>query len=162
MQSVSKNEHDCLEVKWSDGKVDEYPYVYLRESCRCSACYTDERKARSMYSPNNVDLNIAAKSASWSTEKNQLEVNWGDGHTSYYSSESLHHLRYGCFLYAKCFSLGNPKSSISYGYIEHIQQYMQIQSLLFKNAKTWKKNRLNNSTNYNSFCPRLQLHKTAM
>ena len=91
--SVFKNKHDCLVVKWNDGSVDEYPFVYLRESCRCSICYTDERKARTMYSPKEIDLNIEAKTANWNAETNQLEVNWGDAHTSHYSREWLQNLR---------------------------------------------------------------------
>ena len=97
VQSVSKNEHDCLVIKWSDGKVDEYPFMYLRENCRCSACYKDERKSRTMHSTKEVDLNITAQSASWSNDDNLLKVNWEDGHISCYSSEWLKHLRYVSF-----------------------------------------------------------------
>ena len=99
--SVLNNEHDCLVVKWNDGSVDEYPFVYLRESCRCSICYTDERKARTMYSPKEIDLNIEAKTANWNAETNQLEVNWGDAHTSHYSREWLKHLRYAQTRYCR-------------------------------------------------------------
>ena len=94
VQSVSQNEHDCLVIKWSDDKVDKYPYVYLRENCRCPAYYKDDRKSRTMFSPKEVNLNIIAQSASWDTKGNVLKVNWEDGHTSYYSSEWLKHLKY--------------------------------------------------------------------
>ena len=94
VQSVSKNDHECLVVKWKDGTFDEYPYIYLRENCRCSTCYTNERKSRTMYSPKEVDINITADSAYWNTDKNHLEVSWTDGHTSEYTSEWLKYLRY--------------------------------------------------------------------
>jgi DUF971 family protein len=93
-QNVYKNENECLVIKWNDGNVDEFPHVYLRENCRCPACYTDERKSRTMYSPKEVNLDITAESAVWNTEDDQLEVNWEDGHTSYYSFEWLKYLRY--------------------------------------------------------------------
>ena len=93
-QNVYKNENECLVIKWNDGNVDEFPHVYLRENCRCPACYTDERKSRSMYSPKEVNLDITAESAVWNTEDDQLEVNWEDGHTSHYSFEWLKYLRY--------------------------------------------------------------------
>ena len=38
VQSVYMNEYECLVLKWNNGRVDEYPYVYLRENCRCSTC----------------------------------------------------------------------------------------------------------------------------
>ena len=34
-QNVYKNENECLVIKWNDGNVDEFPYLYLRENCRC-------------------------------------------------------------------------------------------------------------------------------
>ena len=93
-QNVYKNENECLVVEWNDGNVDEFPYVYLRENCRCPACYMDERKSRTLYSPKEVDLDITAESANWNTENDQLEVNWGDGHNSHYSLKWLKYLRY--------------------------------------------------------------------
>ena len=94
VQNVYKNENECLVIKWNDGNVDEFPHVYLRENCRCPACYTDERKSRTMYSPKEVNLDITAESAIWNTVDDQLEVNWEDGHTSHYSFEWLKYLRY--------------------------------------------------------------------
>ena len=94
VQSVYMNKYECLVLKWNNGSVDEYPYVYLRENCRCSTCYRDERKSRSLYSPKEVDLDIKAVSACWNSEWNELKVSWEDGHTSHYSPEWLIHLRY--------------------------------------------------------------------
>ena len=91
---VSKNADDCLVIKWNDGKLDGFPYVYLRENCRCPACYTDERKSRTMFSPKQIDINITAESAEWNNDDDQLQVNWDDGHTSHYSAEWLKYLRY--------------------------------------------------------------------
>ena len=101
VESVSKNEHECLVIKWKNGKFDEYPYIYLRENCRCSKCYTDDRKSRTMYSPKAVDLNITAQSANWNNDSELLEVSWGDGHISHYSSEWLKYLRYDVLILSR-------------------------------------------------------------
>ena len=93
-ENVYKNENECLVIKWNDGNVDEFPYLYLRENCRCPACYTDERKSRTMYSPNEIDVNIIAKSATWNTKDDNLVISWGDGHCSQYSAKWLKYLRY--------------------------------------------------------------------
>ena len=92
--NVYENKNECLVINWRNGHVDEFPYVYLRENCRCSGCYTDERKSRTMNSPKEVDLNITVQSFTWSNEDNELEVNWGDGHISRYSLKWLNYLRY--------------------------------------------------------------------
>ncbi|XP_028410876.1 gamma-butyrobetaine dioxygenase-like [Dendronephthya gigantea] len=93
-QNVYKNEDECLSIKWNDGSIDKYPYIYLRENCRCPVCYKDERKSRTMFSPKVVDLDITAEYANWNAEQNLLEVKWEDGHTSNYSSDWLKYLRY--------------------------------------------------------------------
>ena len=92
--NVCMNADECVQIKWSTGSIDEYPYIYLRENCRCPVCCNDERKTRTMYTPKDVDLDITAEFADWNTEHNQLEVKWGDGHTSNYSLDWLKHLRY--------------------------------------------------------------------
>jgi DUF971 family protein len=98
-QDVYTNEHECLAIKWDNGNVDEFPFVYLRENCRCSACYTDQRKSRTMYSPKDINVDITAESAGWNSESGQLEVKWDDGHVSHYSSDWLKYLRYICHDY---------------------------------------------------------------
>lgn len=92
-QNVSKD-NDCLVIKWKDRKVDEFPYVYLRENCRCPSCYTDPRKSRTIFSPKEVDINITAESAIWNTNDDRLEVKWQDGHISHYSYDWLKYLRF--------------------------------------------------------------------
>ncbi|XP_028410830.1 gamma-butyrobetaine dioxygenase-like [Dendronephthya gigantea] len=88
------NTDGCIEVKWINGSIDEYPYIYLRENCRCPACCNDKRKTRTLYTPKEVDLDVTAEFANWNTEHNQLAVKWEDGHTSNYSVDWLKHLRY--------------------------------------------------------------------
>lgn len=88
-QNVYKNENECLVITWNDGKVDEFPYLYLRENCRCPTCYTDERKSRTMYSPKEIDVNVTADSTIWNTDDDNLVISWGDGHCSQYSAEWL-------------------------------------------------------------------------
>ena len=95
VQNVNKNDQDCIVVKWKNGNINEYPYLYLRENCRCPSCYKDERKVRTMFVPKEIDLNVKADTVHWNAEDEKLEVVWGDGHNSQFSFERLQFLRYG-------------------------------------------------------------------
>ena len=89
---VSNNDQSLL-VKWNDGNADKYPYVFLRENCRCSNCYKEAYNSRIIFSPTSIDLNISAKSVDLHTG-GDLKVEWNDGHSSIYTSDFLKQIRY--------------------------------------------------------------------
>ena len=94
-QSVTHNTNDqCLAVKWHDGTEDKFPYLYLRENCRCEKCLDGVRNGRTYTVPKCIDLNVAAETTDLNNDGEQLNVTWRDGHFSVYSSEFLRNLRY--------------------------------------------------------------------
>lgn len=93
-RSVLKNNEDCLEVEWQDGTVDKFPYLFLRENCRCTECFQIHQKVRRVNVPKLIDIDIAAESADLNSVGDQLNVKWQDGHFSVYLLDFLRSLRY--------------------------------------------------------------------
>ena len=94
-QSVSHLYNDqCLAVKWHDGTEDKFPYLYLRENCRCEECFDGFHNARTYRVPKIFNHDFAAETADLNHDGEELNVTWQDGHSSVYSSEYLRNLRY--------------------------------------------------------------------
>ena len=56
IESVEKlSESRLLEVSWANGETSKYPYVWLRDNCRCPICFHPSVLARSFYT---LDLNL--------------------------------------------------------------------------------------------------------
>ena len=48
---------EWYELRWSDGYCGRYPFVWLRDNCRCSECYYPSSKQRSaLLSELDVDI----------------------------------------------------------------------------------------------------------
>ena len=95
VQSVSHiNNDQCLAVKWHDGTEDKFPFLYLRENCRCEQCFQSDKMIRMVNVPKLLDLNVEAETADLKHDGEQLHVKWQDGHSSVYSSEYLRNIKY--------------------------------------------------------------------
>ena len=93
-QIISHDNNHCLAVRWRDGTEDKFPYLYLRENCRCEECFQNTEKIRLVNVPKFIDLNVAAETADLNHDGEELNVTWQDGHSSVYSSEFLRNIRY--------------------------------------------------------------------
>ena len=92
--NLSNNDDDCLDVSWLDGSVEKFPYLFLRENCRCPECFHPHQKERKINAPKVINLDIEPETVCLNGDGDQLNVKWNDGHSSVYSSEFLKGLRY--------------------------------------------------------------------
>ena len=71
-------QHQRLEVCWSDGCSRQFPLIWLRDNCRCSAClhpHTWERTFDLLSVPDELAVTSALV-----TDEGGLEVRWDDDH----------------------------------------------------------------------------------
>jgi len=68
------------------GVEEEYPWVWLRDSCPCPLCYDPLSQSR-IINLTEWDLNI--KPAAVKTLNSEIEITWEDGHVSVFSLDWL-------------------------------------------------------------------------
>ncbi|XP_071533091.1 gamma-butyrobetaine dioxygenase-like isoform X3 [Panulirus ornatus] len=78
-----------LEVSWGEGKPDIFPYVWLRDNCRCPSCFHAPSNSRT-HLIDNLDLNTQPTSVQVLSEGKEVEVVWNDGHRGTYLAAWLH------------------------------------------------------------------------
>lgn len=76
-----------LQVKWGD-EDEVFPYVWLRDNCRCPACFHAASYSRLSLMA-DMDLQVQPKSAEILSGGKRVEVVWRDGHRSEYEAEWL-------------------------------------------------------------------------
>jgi len=91
IESVEKlSESRLLEVSWANGETSKYPYVWLRDNCRCPICFHPSVLARSFYTL-DLNLNCTVKDILVDDEKEQMTIIWDDDHESPYDLTWLYH-----------------------------------------------------------------------
>lgn len=77
-----------LEVKWTDGSFNRYPFVYLRDQCQCRLCRYDSSRQRLLPMK---DLNLDSAPSGTRVKENggKIEVTWQDNHISEYDCDWL-------------------------------------------------------------------------
>ncbi|XP_078576344.1 gamma-butyrobetaine dioxygenase-like [Branchiostoma floridae x Branchiostoma japonicum] len=86
---------ETVEVEWSAGGVDRFPYIWLRDNCQCSECFQSDLNKRLVLT-SELDLDVAPAHAAARDRGNSLHVTWPDGHQSRYDWQWL---RDRCFIY---------------------------------------------------------------
>ena len=77
------NTRSC-ELTDKDGSVlATYPYVWLRDNCRCEKCFHPGSRSR-LFLMTNLDLNIIPVVADIKKSDQILTIQWSDKHNSYY------------------------------------------------------------------------------
>jgi len=64
------------------GKTSSYNAVWLRENCRCEACYVTATCQRAVVHYRLPPEAFVSSRVSWLSEEGVVEVTWGDGHLS--------------------------------------------------------------------------------
>ncbi|XP_071799183.1 gamma-butyrobetaine dioxygenase-like [Asterias amurensis] len=82
-----------LVVSWDDGDTQIYPFVWLRDNCRCTKCFHPVALARSTYA-HTLDVELLAKTVTKTQDGSALQVNWDDGHVSEFPSKWLREYRF--------------------------------------------------------------------
>lgn len=70
-----------LIAQWEDGDEQEYPYVWLRDNCRCEECFHSSAFSRSVSFP-QLDVGIRPSRFRLSYDLKKIELQWEDGHNS--------------------------------------------------------------------------------
>ena len=81
-----------LIITWINNAVSRYPFVYLRDNCRCSKCFHETSLQRS-YDTVFLDMNIRADRVEVLDGGEQISITWPDKHVSIFNSEWLHSRR---------------------------------------------------------------------
>jgi gamma-butyrobetaine dioxygenase len=82
-----------LKVAWNDGTFSRYPYIFLRDNCKCPQCYERTSYQSFLQTIVDVGLNLEAERASFSDDGQHLKCVWPDGHESDYHLEWLRNNR---------------------------------------------------------------------
>ena len=64
------------------GKMVSYNAVWLRENCRCDACFVSATGQRAVVFHRLPPEAFVANHVNWENEEGVVEVTWGDGHLS--------------------------------------------------------------------------------
>ncbi|XP_067058082.1 gamma-butyrobetaine dioxygenase-like [Acropora muricata] len=90
---LSDKENRMLNVTWNNESVSRYPYVFLRDNCRCSLCLHDSSNQRRFDTVGDLDLEIFPDKLEVTPHGGELVITWPDGHVSKFDSEWLHSRR---------------------------------------------------------------------
>ena len=64
------------------GKMVSYNAAWLRENCRCDACFTAATWQRAVIHHQLPPEAFVANDVTWASQQGVIEVTWGDGHLS--------------------------------------------------------------------------------
>lgn len=85
---------EILEVTWPDGRVDRFPYRFLRAECPCASCrdeWTGERIIQEDSIQHGLKLEGMEPIGTYA-----VQIAWSDGHSSgLYTWEALRQLAEG-------------------------------------------------------------------
>ncbi|MPC14455.1 Gamma-butyrobetaine dioxygenase [Portunus trituberculatus] len=76
-------------VRWENGSVDSYPYIWLRDNCQCPKCYHPVSLARRVLLK-DLDLSVNCVDIKLSNTGEEVEMLWTDGHQGTYDAHWLH------------------------------------------------------------------------
>ena len=82
-----------LKVSWNNGTFSRYPYIFLRDNCKCPQCFEPKSNQSLLHTIVDVGLSIEAKTVSFSDDGQRLMCAWPDGHESEYHLEWLRNNR---------------------------------------------------------------------
>ncbi|CAB4001774.1 gamma-butyrobetaine dioxygenase-like [Paramuricea clavata] len=94
IQNVSKgDEKRYLKIAWNDGTSSRFPYIFLRDNCRCPECFDNASKQHILHTVADIGLDIEVKKASLSKDGLTLKCLWPNGHESMYTQDWLRDTR---------------------------------------------------------------------
>jgi len=74
----------------SAGTALTFPGVWLRDNCRCPACFHDSSQSRQL-DWDHFDTSVKPLNVHMDADKKQLHIRWSDEHESFYDLEWLKH-----------------------------------------------------------------------
>nr|XP_054761972.1 gamma-butyrobetaine dioxygenase-like [Lytechinus pictus] len=84
---------EWYKVNWKDGYTGRYPFVWLRDNCRCPLCYYPSSKQRCVLLC-DIDVEMEPESEEIIDNGEELKIYWPDKHVSPFPSRWLYHNRF--------------------------------------------------------------------
>ncbi|XP_070557980.1 gamma-butyrobetaine dioxygenase-like [Ptychodera flava] len=77
-----------LLLEWNDGTVSRYPFVWLRDNCRCMSCWHHDAYGR-ISLIEDLDVDIKPTGVTLSDGGVKVYIHWPDNHTSPFETSLL-------------------------------------------------------------------------
>lgn len=77
------DERRMMTLVWNDEEVTDYPYLWLRDSCQCEACFDEGPCARRLL-VHELDIDSKPVHIQMDGATQQITLIWSDGHRSVY------------------------------------------------------------------------------
>ncbi|EDV24687.1 uncharacterized protein TRIADDRAFT_25731 [Trichoplax adhaerens] len=91
IQVENRVQDKLVSVKWDDGKITDYPHVYLRDNCRCPSCFDPQAQQRIISNP--IYHNYANATVRICDKGERLQIDWYEDEKHPYSEFKLDWLR---------------------------------------------------------------------
>ncbi|EDO36770.1 predicted protein [Nematostella vectensis] len=89
-KEIERNLGDgLLSVTWRDGSSSRYPFIYLRDICRCPQCFHRSSLQRALDPVRELDPSLVASKAELSHDRKQITLTWPNGHVSCFDCDWL-------------------------------------------------------------------------
>ena len=86
---IRKDTKKSLQITWHDSDMPQsYPYVWLRDFCRCTTCFHPTALQR-MKDLSDWDIDVVPVEIELAEENNSLKIVWSDGHGSEFDMQWL-------------------------------------------------------------------------
>ena len=77
VQVQNRIQDKLLSIKWNDGKVINYPYIYLRDHCPSPSCYNPQPGKRTLLNSFLKEYDkVTIKTAHINPDTDELHVEW--------------------------------------------------------------------------------------
>lgn len=91
--ALSKDDtRGIVAVTWTDGEIQDYPFVWLRDNCFCSQCYHAESQCRLSFS--DLDITACPESVETIDDGDTVRVTWNQHHHTDLNSTWLRKFRF--------------------------------------------------------------------
>ena len=87
------DEKKFLNIAWNDGTSSRFPYIFLRDNCRCPKCFHNASKQYILHAVADLDLDVEVQQASVSEDGRHIKCLWPNGHESVYTLDWLRDTR---------------------------------------------------------------------
>ena len=95
-QKIEKqSENGMLRVTWTNDSSSRYPFMYLRDICRCPECFHESSLQRTFDTVGKLDPDILPEKYEITQNGEQIVITWPDSHVSVFDSKWLHSRRIG-------------------------------------------------------------------
>lgn len=90
---AQESDERLLTVSWNDGTTNRYPFVYLRDICRCPECFHDSSLQRTFDSVAELHSGLIATKVDKHEDGKQIKLIWPNKHVTIFDADWLYERR---------------------------------------------------------------------